>query len=430
MTRFDEVLSETVRRVEAAPFATDLAAVTVIRDLRGRVRLVLELHPGRAIPDADRQLLAQNLANALGPYWGGQIWRQGERQDATYRALETQINSQRQLWLAAPTVYGLTWYRLDRTFSKSAWLSHSAQPPWDLNDPANPAIVTFYSFKGGVGRTTALAAVALLLARAGRRVIVVDLDLEAPGLGTLLLTGIAPPDLGVVDYLLEVELTGRAPANLAPDYVVIQTDRTLIGEGQGIIVLPAGRIDAAFLEKIARLDFEKLVTQHDSPVVTLLEQLRTTYTPDFILLDVRSGLHDLGGFSLNGLSHLDLLFGLDTTQSWDGLNIVLPLLGARAQRREVALVHTMVTPTRYDPDANQRFRRRAFDLFRDAYYRDDEDMPDLATEDAPYRIPIPYQDQLLNLSDLTGVADALTASQGPYQRLARLIGTYLARETV
>jgi len=430
MTRFDEVLGETLRHVEAAAFALHLQSATIIRDLQGRVRLVLELQRGHGLADADRQALAQSLDAALGPYWGGQIWQQGKRQDATYRALEAQINSQRQLWAGAPTTRGLTWYKLERTFSKSAWLSDTAQPPWDLDDPVHPALVAFYSFKGGVGRTTALATVAFLLARAGRRVAVLDLDLEAPGLGALLLTGIAPPDMGVVDYLLEVELTGRAPVTLTPDYAVIQNEQSLIGDGPGIVVLPAGRTNAAFLEKIARLDFEKFVTQPHNPLVQLLEQIRATYTPHFILLDVRSGLHDLGGLSLNGLSHLDVLFGLDTVQSWEGLSVVLPLLGARTQRREVLLVHAMVTPARYDPDANERFRRHAFDLFHDFYYRDDEDMPNPMAEDAPYGIPIPYTDDLLNLSDLTGVTTLLTVPQGPYQRLARLIGTYLARETV
>jgi hypothetical protein len=43
-------------------------------------------------------------------------------------------------------------------------------------------IVTFYSYKGGVGRSMALANVADLLARSGLRVLIVDFDLEAPGL--------------------------------------------------------------------------------------------------------------------------------------------------------------------------------------------------------------------------------------------------------
>lgn len=43
-------------------------------------------------------------------------------------------------------------------------------------------IVTFYSYKGGVGRTFALANVAVLLAKRGKRVLLMDWDLEAPGL--------------------------------------------------------------------------------------------------------------------------------------------------------------------------------------------------------------------------------------------------------
>ncbi len=47
---------------------------------------------------------------------------------------------------------------------------------------ATGMIVTFYSWKGGVGRTMALANTAVQLARKGNRVLVVDWDLEAPGL--------------------------------------------------------------------------------------------------------------------------------------------------------------------------------------------------------------------------------------------------------
>lgn len=43
-------------------------------------------------------------------------------------------------------------------------------------------VVTFYSYKGGVGRSFALANIAALLGRWGFRVLCVDWDLEAPGL--------------------------------------------------------------------------------------------------------------------------------------------------------------------------------------------------------------------------------------------------------
>src|SRR3989442_12771377 len=43
-------------------------------------------------------------------------------------------------------------------------------------------IITFYSYKGGTGRSMALANVAWILASNGHRVLMVDWDLEAPGL--------------------------------------------------------------------------------------------------------------------------------------------------------------------------------------------------------------------------------------------------------
>src|SRR5262249_10505735 len=43
-------------------------------------------------------------------------------------------------------------------------------------------IATFYSYKGGTGRSMALANVAWILASRGMKVLVVDWDLEAPGL--------------------------------------------------------------------------------------------------------------------------------------------------------------------------------------------------------------------------------------------------------
>jgi len=43
-------------------------------------------------------------------------------------------------------------------------------------------IITFYSYKGGVGRTFSLANIAVLLSKRGKLVLLIDWDLEAPGL--------------------------------------------------------------------------------------------------------------------------------------------------------------------------------------------------------------------------------------------------------
>src|ERR1700722_11963777 len=61
-------------------------------------------------------------------------------------------------------------------------LRHPRSPQMAEDATANGKIVTFYSYKGGTGRTMALANVAWILASTGLRVLVVDWDLDSPGL--------------------------------------------------------------------------------------------------------------------------------------------------------------------------------------------------------------------------------------------------------
>src|SRR3954469_5198992 len=68
-------------------------------------------------------------------------------------------------------------------------------------------IVTFYSYKGGTGRSLMLANVAWILASAGRSVLAVDWDLEAPGLHRYFEPFLADPKLkgsnGVIDLVTD-----------------------------------------------------------------------------------------------------------------------------------------------------------------------------------------------------------------------------------
>ena len=72
-------------------------------------------------------------------------------------------------------------------------------------------VTTFYSFKGGVGRTMALVNTAVDLAQRGRRVLAVDFDLEAPGLDTFPILRPAEPTPGIVDFVQEYLDSGQAP---------------------------------------------------------------------------------------------------------------------------------------------------------------------------------------------------------------------------
>src|ERR1700732_3066095 len=62
-------------------------------------------------------------------------------------------------------------------------------------------VVTFYSYKGGVGRSFALANIATILAQWGSKVLVVDWDIEAPGLNHYFAQYAAPMHRGVLDFI-------------------------------------------------------------------------------------------------------------------------------------------------------------------------------------------------------------------------------------
>jgi tetratricopeptide (TPR) repeat protein len=73
-----------------------------------------------------------------------------------------------------------------------------------MTDDRQGQVVTFYSFKGGTGRSMALANVAWILAANGRRVLVVDWDLESPGVHRFYGPFIDPEALGSTPGVIEL----------------------------------------------------------------------------------------------------------------------------------------------------------------------------------------------------------------------------------
>ncbi|MBS1223238.1 MAG: hypothetical protein H6R23_2858, partial [Proteobacteria bacterium] len=72
------------------------------------------------------------------------------------------------------------------TWADALALEPEVEPRDDRGLPAGVKIVAFWGLKGGVGRSTALSHVALLLGRRQVRVLAVDLDLESPALASAL----------------------------------------------------------------------------------------------------------------------------------------------------------------------------------------------------------------------------------------------------
>jgi MinD-like ATPase involved in chromosome partitioning or flagellar assembly len=251
-------------------------------------------------------------------------------------------------------------------------------------------VVTFFSFKGGVGRTTALVACAWQLARAGKKVVAIDLDLEAPGLSTLL---DARVPRGMVDLLVDHMATGAVDLDGA-----IATRCPVLGgtDGDLVSVIPAGVLGPAYLEKLARLDFvshhpaatEEAQSPVEQALQAILRAVFRKFRPHYILLDSRAGLHDLAGLSLHSLGHVDVLVGRATEQSYAGLDLTLGVLAKRkgANKLQAVVTHTFA-PTQDTREARaeeQECLHRSYESFVRHIFTPDRARTLSETDDGPH----------------------------------------------
>ena len=84
-------------------------------------------------------------------------------------------------------------------------------------------VVTFYSFKGGTGRTMALANVAWILASNGLKVLVVDWDLDSPGLHRYFHPFLDPAKVaatqGIIELITDYAWDATQGGDRSPDWV-------------------------------------------------------------------------------------------------------------------------------------------------------------------------------------------------------------------
>jgi MinD-like ATPase involved in chromosome partitioning or flagellar assembly len=181
-------------------------------------------------------------------------------------------------------------------------------------------VITFYSFKGGVGRTMALVNSAAELARRGRKVLLVDFDLEAPGLNTYAPLRPKNPHPGIVEYVTEFRQTRRAP--LVTDYVY---ETQTIGEKGGRLwVMPAGRGDADYGRMLNNLNWRTLYQEEEG--FLLFEDTRlqweAEFHPDYVLIDARTGHTDIEGICTRQLADAVVLVFYPNEQNLVGLREV------------------------------------------------------------------------------------------------------------
>lgn len=169
-------------------------------------------------------------------------------------------------------------------------------------------IITFYSYKGGVGRTMSLVNVAWVLASNGMRVLIVDWDLEAPGLHRYLRPFLPDPDLtstrGLIDLLTDFTLEALTPGQDAPpDWYVACADVTKYAieinrqfpAGGSLELLGVGKLGRDYAAKVNSFDWDAFYKRFGGGAFleAVKASMREKY--DYILIDSRTGVNDMSG---------------------------------------------------------------------------------------------------------------------------------------
>ncbi len=181
-------------------------------------------------------------------------------------------------------------------------------------------VITFYSFKGGVGRTMALVNVAAELVRRGRKVLVVDFDLESPGIETYRRLQPPKPHPGIVEFVSEYRQTYQVPSVLEYLYEA----KPIGKKGGRLWVMPAGRRDTSYRRALARLDWPRLYKDEYGEL--LFEDTKKGWEkelkPDYVLIDSRTGDADVVGICTRQLPNSVVLMFMPNDQNLVGLQSV------------------------------------------------------------------------------------------------------------
>lgn len=169
-------------------------------------------------------------------------------------------------------------------------------------------IITFYSYKGGTGRTMLLANTAWILASNGKRVLVVDWDLEAPGLHRYLHPFLVDPELtaseGLIDFVTDYAVKAMTPDNKGTDWWLSLADISRYAmsleyegfpEGATLDFTPAGRQSEGYASRVNSFNWQDFYNRLGGGAFleAVRERMRADY--DYVLIDSRTGVSDTAG---------------------------------------------------------------------------------------------------------------------------------------
>jgi tetratricopeptide (TPR) repeat protein len=218
-------------------------------------------------------------------------------------------------------------------------------------------IVTFYSFKGGTGRTMALANVAWILASNGLKVLVVDWDLDSPGLHRYFHPFLDPPTVAATpgifelinEYVWDATQVADRPADWVRGYAQILPHAISVNwpfpDDGTLDFVSAGRRNRDYSSAATTIDWDNFYDRLDGGqfIDALRADMKAHY--DYTLIDSRTGLSDIADICTVHLP--DILVDCFTLndQSIDGAAAIAKNL---AQRYHYRNIQVLPVPMRID----------------------------------------------------------------------------------
>jgi hypothetical protein len=254
--------------------------------------------------------------------------------------------------------------------------------------PSGPGkIITFYSYKGGTGRSMALANVAWILASSGFKVLVIDWDLEAPGIHRYFQPFLRDRSLisseGIIDFVIDFATGAVSPpeqhtSEAAESQPWYSSYANLLGYASSLQwndfpkpgtldLVPAGRQDESYAVRVNSFHWQHFYDKLGGGLFLeeVKQRLRAEY--DYILIDSRTGVSDTSGIcTVQMPDELVVCFTLNR-QSIEGA--AAAAASALAQRRKPdgsAGLKIWPMPTRVELAEKKRLdsaRQRARALF-------------------------------------------------------------------
>ena len=231
-------------------------------------------------------------------------------------------------------------------------------------------IVTFYSFKGGVGRSFTLVETAVQLAARGRSVAVWDLDLEAPGLQKL--PDLQPLDsalqIGTLDLLrefLDAEYT-FPEENLAKALLPFDLPPPLDAAGGRLSFLLPGKLDGSYPGRFGAIDWAGLFDPKENVGLAFFYKIAHSLTHELgfeiLLIDSRTGFTDLGAICTIQLPDLVVLVTNLNEQNLAGIEQVHAAITKTPARHSGKLAAFVLA--NMVPDKPADLRQKKMDLLR------------------------------------------------------------------